>query len=126
MSFLQKEIERRERSDAYKEGSRSDESRRVIVGSERRKVSPATASALQSSSSIVKCAFCNKNHQSEKCLGVLKLTRSEKRKEKIRSANLCFRCLLKGHVSKGCKLKCSKCKGNHNILLCQSDGPFVS
>ena len=29
-------------------------------------------------------------------------------------------------MSKGCKLKCSKCKGNHNVLLCQSDVPFVS
>ena len=99
MSFLQKEIERRERSDAYKEDSRSDESRRVTVGSERRKVPPATASALQTSSGIVKCAFCNKNHQSEKCLGVLKLTRSE-REEKIRSANL-FQMFAKGTRVKG-------------------------
>ena len=55
----------------------------VTVGSERSKVPPATASALRTSPGIVKYAFCNKNHQSEKCLGVLKLTRSE-REEKIR------------------------------------------
>lgn len=93
---------------------------------EPRKLPPATASALQSTSSTgaVRCMFCNKAHQSEKCFGVLKLTRAE-REEKIRSADLCFRCLLKGHLSKGCKLKCSKCKGNHNLLLCQTDVPLT-
>ena len=126
MSFLQREIERRERSDAYRDGTRSEEARGRTGGTERRKPLPGTASALQTSSatSTGKCGFCNKSHDSEKCFSVLKLTRAE-REEKVRSADLCFRCLSKGHFSKGCRSKCTKCKGNHNVLFCLKDVPLV-
>lgn len=36
----------------------------------------------------------------------------------MRSAELCFKCLRKGHIAKGCKVKCAKCKSNHNVLCC--------
>ena len=47
----------------------------------------------------------------------MKLTGKE-RGERIKAANVCFRCLGKGHFSKGCWAKCSKCKGKHNVLMC--------
>ncbi len=69
-----------------------------------------------------RCTFCGKLHPSEKCLNVCNLTRAEQ-EEKVRSLELCFRCLERGHISKGCKHKCSKCRGNHNALFCLKDQP---
>lgn len=122
MSFLQREIERRESSDAYRDGTRSEEARGGTGGSERRKPLPGTASSFPTSSATntFRCGFCNESHQSEKCYSILKLTRAE-REEKVCSAFLCFRCLSKGHLSKGCRSKCTKCRGNHNVLFCMKD-----
>ena len=126
MTFLTKEIERRERSDSFKDVSTtSGADNRSVREFEKRKASPSSASALQSLSetSASGCGFCNKFHASEKCFKVLQLSPAE-RQEKIRSAELCFVCLKKGHISKGCKARCVKCKGNHNVLLC-SKGNFT-
>ena len=75
--------------------------------SERRKLLLGMASAFHSSSATGtgRCGFCNKNHQSERCYGVLKLTCAE-REEKV--------C---GHVLRGCMSKCTKCKGYHILYL---------
>ncbi|XP_068247928.1 uncharacterized protein [Palaemon carinicauda] len=61
--------------------------------------------------------FCNKRHKSENYNAILKLSVAD-REEAIRSAKLCFRCLGKGHFSRGCSAKCVKCKGRHNVLCC--------
>ncbi|KAK3873849.1 hypothetical protein Pcinc_021180 [Petrolisthes cinctipes] len=92
MSFLQNELERRERSDSYRDGCRYDEARGGPLPSEKRKVPPSTASALVSSSSpgMTNCVFCGKQHPSEKCFSVKKLTRDELVK-KLRTLGLCFR-----------------------------------
>ncbi|KAK3878755.1 hypothetical protein Pcinc_016567 [Petrolisthes cinctipes] len=127
MSFLQNELERRERSDSYRDGCRYDEARGGPLPSEKRKVPPSTASALVSSSSpgMTNCIFCGKQHPSEKCFSVKKLTRDEL-VEKLRTLGLCFRCLEKGHISRGCKHKCSKCQGYHNVLFCLKGQPKVT
>ena len=48
------------------------------------------------------------------------------REKKVKQAGLCFRCLLKGYVSQGCKgkVKCSQCNGYHNVLLCRIGKPY--
>ena len=120
MTFLTKEVEHRERSDSFKDVSTTGGTdNRSVRESEKRKQSPSSASALQpfSEASPSGCDFCNKLHASEKCFKVLQLSPLE-RLEKIRSAELCFVCLKKGHISKGCKTKCVRCKGNYNVLLC--------
>ena len=83
----------------------------------REKVS--SASALHTLSKVVYpvCEFCSKKHKSEKCFETLKLSALE-RAEKMKSAGLCFKCLKKGHLAKGCLSKCKKCKGKHNIIMC--------
>ena len=40
------------------------------------------------------------------------------RKEKLRVAGLCYRCLKAGHIAKGCSSMCQNCKGRHHVLLC--------
>ncbi|XP_066956313.1 uncharacterized protein [Macrobrachium rosenbergii] len=118
LNFLQREIERRERSDTFKDIN-AVKSDNQSVESEKRIKFQGSASALQTSSevSFYKCMFCGKNHKSENCFGILKLSIAE-REEAIRSAKLCFRCLEKGHISRGCQSKCVKCKGKHNVLCC--------
>ena len=123
LNFLQKEIERRERSETFKCVSTGNSENKVGLGLNSEKKNVASASALQITSDVglcsnkFLCSFCSKGHRSEKCWNVLKLSIKE-REEKIRSNGLCFRCLNKGHISKGCKAKCFKCEGNHNILCC--------
>lgn len=118
LSFLQREIERRERSETFKDVSTEKTVVRQDV--ERRKVS--SASALQTSAEEVSplCAFCQKRHRSEKCWQIIKLDVPD-REEKVKEKRLCFKCLLPGHLSKHCKgkVKCTSCNGFHNVLFCR-------
>lgn len=127
MSFLQNEIERRERSDSYRDSCRNEEGRGGPLSSEKRKVTPSTVSALVSTTSpgMTNCVFCGKQHPSEKCFSAKRLTRDEL-VEKLRSLGLCFRCLGKGHIARGCKHVCCKCQGHHNVLFCLKDQPKVT
>ena len=108
LTFLHKEIERRERSEAFKDMNTGKKDNHAGE-SEKRNKFQSTASALQTSSEVSahKCGFCDKGHKSEKCYGILKLSHAE-REDAIRTAKLCFRCLGKGNFSKGCKAKCVK------------------
>ncbi|XP_063590241.1 uncharacterized protein LOC134767126 [Penaeus indicus] len=119
LQFLQKEIERIERSETFKVVLGKAEGR--FVESEKRRV--PSASALYTSSEVGSsyCAFCSKEHKSEKCWDIQKLSLKE-REEKNKAARLCFKCLSKGHIASGCRIKCSKCNGNHNSLLCRAKG----
>ena len=115
LSFLEKEIQRRERSQMFQESL--GPSFKSSVGERRPRV--ATASALQATSSVKPsktCCFCGKNHPTEKCF---KLSGSiQVKKEKLKSAGLCFRCLLPGHIAKGCSVVCRKCNGRHHEIIC--------
>ena len=113
MDFLHKEIERRERSQAFKDTTHSK------VSAEEKKVRTPTVQALQASSVVNECGFCAKQHPTDRCWEVTKLP-MDKRQERIRTAGLCFRCLQKGHIAKGCAAKCSSCKGRHHKLCCKA------
>ena len=105
MAFLIKEIERRKRSDSFKDVSTTGGSdNRSVREYKKRKASPSSASALQtlSETSSGGCGFCNKLHASEKCFKGLQLS-SAGRQEKVRSAELYFACMRKGHISKVAK-----------------------
>lgn len=118
LKFLQKEIQRRERSETFKDLTIE---KNIIQreDAERRKVSSASALQTTSEEGPPQCVFCQKRHKSEKCWYILKLDRHD-REEKVKQAELCFKCLQKGHVSKGCKgkVKCTQCNGSHNVLFC--------
>ena len=82
----------------------------------------STASALQTASTSERtrllCGFCGRGHPTERCCNVSGLTIPE-RHDRILSAKLCFRCLGKNHVTKGCLAKCSHCNGKHHKLCCK-------
>ena len=87
---------------------------------EERRPKVPTASALPSSlvpgKVKLNCGVCNKGHLTEKCF---KLNGPIiQRREKLRAAGLCFRCLHPGHIAKGCARVCYKCSGRHHELLC--------
>ena len=101
LDFLNKEIRRRERSATFRESSSGGKSEAAIAVPEKRNVNrPITAAALQINSEHA-CAFCGKRHATERCWDLAKLGLTD-RKDKIQSLGLCFRCLKKGHVAKGC------------------------
>ncbi|XP_068250314.1 uncharacterized protein [Palaemon carinicauda] len=53
------------------------------------------------------------NHKFERCHKFLALDGQQ-----IRELGVCFKCLNRGHTSKNCKVRCAKCQGGHNELIC--------
>ena len=131
LQFLKQEIERRERSEAFKQlsaghrssnnnNSKSNSGNRSHVDREEKRqnsVRTPTASALHVSSVGGACGFCAQNHTTEACPDLSKLDIPGKQK-KIADARLCFRCLVRGHVARGCMAKCAKCNGTHHLICC--------
>lgn len=67
------------------------------------------------------CTMCPEEHLTRKCPKFLKLNLTN-RKEKARTANLCFNCLSPGHTIKDCKSgQCNRCEKKHNSLLCSEN-----
>ena len=122
LEFLRKEIERRERSETFKEVTvgKTDKPDHSAQEEKRSKSRIPTVSALQSSTGDTGCGFCGRRHATEKCWDVLELPIPE-RQQRILEAKLCFRCLCKGHIAKGCIAKCSKCNGRHHQLCCKGN-----
>ncbi|XP_068232198.1 uncharacterized protein [Palaemon carinicauda] len=118
LTFLDKEISRLERSEAFK-GKSSSEVKKIENKSSKDKVYSAAALHASSKQENTMCSFCAKKHKSENCYGVLELSGKE-RGEKIRSLGLCFKCLKSGHMSRDCKARtrCTKCNGAHSTLMC--------
>ncbi|XP_076035359.1 uncharacterized protein LOC143021637 [Oratosquilla oratoria] len=119
MKFLQTEIQRRERSEIFKDLSMEKSNAQQDV--ERKKVSSTSALQTLAEEGPQQCVFCQKRHKSEKCNQILRLD-ILRREEKVKSLGLCFKCLVKGHMSKDCrgKVKCAQCTGYHNILFCRT------
>ncbi|XP_068215832.1 uncharacterized protein [Palaemon carinicauda] len=118
LTFLDKEISRLKRSEAFK-GKSSSEVKKIENKSSNDKVYSAAALHASSKQENTMCSFCAKKHKSENCYGVLELSEKE-RCEKIRSLGLCFKCLKSGHISRDCKsrTRCTKCNGAHSTLMC--------
>ena len=99
-----------------------------LGGTERRGYAPrrmadrlidGTATALHTwrADSQKRCAFCQENHEEERCSTITNL---DTRKSIIRKYGRCFVCIRKGHKAVDCrsKIKCKKCNGKHHISLC--------
>ena len=84
----------------------------------KRITSMATATDKRKPSKFT-CLCCGKdNHSTDNCLEFRKRTYEEKR-EFVKTNNLCFGCLKKGHRSKDCfkRLSCAVCKRKHPTSL---------
>ena len=127
LEFLRKEITRHECDEAFKEVTTTKTPDRSVTEERRSSNRPTnlkvlTASALQTASTSDRtrllCGFCVRGHPTERCWDVSGLTIPECH-DRILSAKLCFRCLGKNHVAKGCLAKCSHCNGKHHKLCCK-------
>ena len=114
LTFLAKEIQRRERSATFKPAS-DDRRNNGLTPSGTSLLNKAAIKRGGTSGNI--CRICQKQHKTEKCW---ELSRSELavRKDKIEKAHLCFKCLSNSHRSRDCSAKCDKCEGRHHLLLC--------
>ena len=114
LEFLQREIERRERSQTFARDQPTSG-----VKTEWRVI--PTAAALHSSVTS-QCPLCgHAEHSVAKCSEMLN-TPVGQRQDKLKGIAACFRCLStnKGHVFRRCKERCAQCKGKHHVLLCET------
>ena len=111
-------------SPAPKPNAKNEEKKKVSGKENKEKLFTASALHAVSPTENSSCVFCNKkNHKSEKCFKLLALD-GQQRFDKLRELGVCFKCLNSGHISKMCKIKCAKCKGNHNVTMCGVTSPL--
>ena len=115
LEFLKAEIQCRERSETYNEDKSVSNPGSVLS---LQTISKST----NESRKVIKCGVCNKRHGTQNCWDLTSVDPGE-RKKRIRSANLCFRCLSGSHTARSCDSVCAKCKGHHHVLLCQGNPP---
>ena len=117
LKFLSKEIQRRERSHVFKDSKNPSHTPHEEKHIKNHRIS--TASALQSTlSSKPFCGVCRKTYPTDRCFRLL-----QERRNKLSAARFCFRCLLSGHIARGCSASCSNCRGCHHVLLCNPQVP---
>ena len=116
LKFIRDEVERLERSEAFQTtGPTTTRFTPEKVNNERRK---SSASALYSTSevSMSVCGFCKGNHKAYNCPRYKKAP-IHIRRQKVRDARLCFRC-LQPHFASGCTEQCQRCNGSHHRSIC--------
>ena len=127
LETFKREIEARERcaaSDSHRESEQKTAHRaNVLNRGAISKGSLASSSALFSADKTDKrrpanCIFCRGNHSFSECKIVTNL---DDRKNALKKQGRCFRCTLKGHLSRQCDklIKCHHCSGNHHLAVCE-------
>ena len=112
LKFMEDEIQFRETSNVFKLTIPPVEEKKPKFG--YRSHIPRgypSATALQSTSSVVDnkgCGFCNDTHPLEKCSDFLSRN-ARARWNCVKKHRLCFRCLLKGHISRECSMGICDC-----------------
>lgn len=78
----------------------------------------ATAAGLFTGSKE-SCAFCDRKHESDRCVKALSMP-LEEREKKIKEKRLCFRCIRGNHMANKCKavVRCALCSGKHYPVMC--------
>ena len=108
MTMLKTEIAARESCNFLKNQDGDDERSSIRM----------TTEAFTTGTKILVCAFCTKNHYSDKCTTV---TEPEKRKDIARKERLCFKCLFRSHTIRNCRSRrnCFSCKSSsHHTAIC--------
>ena len=119
LTFIKNEVERLERSEAFQPTGPGVKHTLEKVNQEKKK-SSASASALVSTSEVSTdvCGFCKDHHRTYNC-PTYKRARIHVRRQKVKDARLCFRC-LQPHFASGCSVQCQRCEGPHHRSICSS------
>ena len=119
LKFIKNEVERLERSEAFQNTGSEVKSSLEKVNHEKKK-GFASASALMSTTegSTDVCGFCKARHKTQNCPSYKK-SRLPARKQKVKDARLCFRC-LQPHFASSCSVQCPRCQGPHHRSICSS------
>ena len=115
LTFLQKEIQLRERSETFKEISMEKNVRREPT--ERRRVGSASALQTSSEEGPPQCAFCQKRHKSEKYWNMLKLDKRD-REEKVKEAGCVLSVFIKVMYLKVVKVRSNVLSVMGHIMCC--------
>ena len=121
LDFLQREIERRERSLTFSTGLMLH----MEADDHVENLLPSTVAALHTSTNqeMQACGLCGRGgHPIERCYSITRIPVQE-RKMALSKVQACFRCLstVKSHSFRKCQAKCSKCRGKHHSLLCENE-----
>lgn len=83
--------------------------------------SNATASALVTQHSSVRCVYCNESHYSASCQRV---SNCQERKDILLRSGRCFNCLKTSHKSRDCDSRktCRHCHRKHHQSICSQIG----
>ena len=126
LEFLDRELKLRDTSQTFRKDVKSEVGKTKVQEVKKiPEVQKASATSLSSSaSSNPVCANCGKTgHVTERCFGLKRMS-VQQRSEKIKSLELCKKCLCK-HDGWKCKRKpspCGKCGSiRHHFLLCTGD-----
>ena len=128
LKFLYNEIQRRERSQTFGNGSGTPSSTAASGSGQKlqpektfrqERTRPGTASDLLAGGQQTRptCVFCRGAHFPDKCREIKNIS-FEDRKDKFEKLGLCFKCLGK-HMARACQKTCYFCKGTHHSVLCK-------
>ena len=127
LKFLYNEIQRRERSQTFGNGSGTPSSTAASGSGQKlqpektfrqERTRPGTAAALLAGGQQTRptCVFCRGAHFSDRCREIKNIS-FEDRADKIKKLGLCFKCLGK-HMTRDCQKTCYFCMGTQHSVLC--------
>ena len=128
MTFLKREIQRRETSQTYNADGQLDATTPPPPPPSATALHNATGRASQSTTATQACALCPRprfRHSTAKCPSLKALSFKDK-KDRLFAASVCIKCLQKStpaqpHAFKRCQGKCALCNGPHHKILCSQN-----
>ena len=117
LKFIRDEVERLERSEAFQTTTPTARFTQEKVSNERKK-SSASALCAASEVTVSVCGFCKGSHKTFNCYRY-KRAPIHIRRQKVRDARLCFRC-LQPHFASACTEQCQCCSGQHHRTICSN------
>ncbi|XP_064458877.1 uncharacterized protein LOC135369146 [Ornithodoros turicata] len=119
LNFLRIEVETREGSQ-WSQNNKTDEIEQGHKKGVRPKALPSASALHSSSATKEERLFCKQAHKTQTCASPMLWDR----KSALLSKDFrCFRCTLKGHRAKDCKVRifCSRCQGKHALAVCRKE-----